>query len=314
MVMAVAGLGGCVSGGPTRLTAAGAEAPVAQAGPRCGRWVVGLDAALADKRILVLAGGMGTAEAPRFVGDVVCQLGKRGPVLLAFGWPRDVASVVNMRISGSGSAESRLRDHALWTHESTAEAGLETAAMWELVTQLATWRAAGLEVKVATFGAELGPDAYYDEDSEKQYYQPAALREALRKHPDGTVVLWLGAEDGARQSKGHAGGTMGSRLEEMEFALAGYQLERVEAAAAASTTAPSPKVAADNPWASAAVKPTTTAATSAATVPITGSGPTAPWAIERRAGETGFDGVFRVGATTASAAFRTEGADGADAR
>lgn len=277
----VAMLAACASG-PARLTAPGGEPAAAQAGPRCGRWVVGLDAALAGKRILVLAGGQGTAETPRFVGDVACQLGKRGPVLLAFGWPRKHASTVNLMLGGSSSAESRLRDDAMWSDERVVSAGFATQAMWELMVQLEAWRAAGLELKVATFGpdpVDKEENPYYDEDSE-QYYQPQALREALRKHPDGTVVLWLDADQGASQSKG-GGGTLGARLEEMDFTFAGYLLDEVAATSDTSATKGAAPAAPAAPGASAA-----------------------PWSLEPRPELEGYHGIFRLGATTQSADLR----------
>ena len=279
MAMAAA----CAGSSPARLTAPGGEPAAAPAGPRCGRWVVGLDAALAGERILVLAGGQGTAETPRFVGDVVCQLGKRGPVLLAFGWPRKLASTVNLMLGGSGSAESRLRDDAMWSDEGVVAAGLGTQAMWDLMGQLEAWRAAGLDLKVATFGpdpVDKEANPYYDEDSE-QYYQPQALREALRKHPDGTVVLWLDADQGASKGKGEGGETLAARLEDADFPFSSYLLDEIAATSDTSATKGAAPAAVAVPGASLA-----------------------PWALAPRPELDGYHGIFRLGTTTQSAEFR----------
>jgi hypothetical protein len=266
----------CAGGGPPRLTApGGAEVTRPEGARRCRHWVVGAEAATAERRIVVLAGGYGTAQAPRFAADLTCQLGAGKPVLLAIEWPRQLASTINLYLSGSASAEAKLRADALWTDETTRGAGRSTAAMWELMVQLKQWRAAGLEVRVVPFGAnpvtsEEGGADYQPDDSSERWYRQSELASALRRDPDAAVVLWVDEEDGA-----HAPGesdTLAVRMLEQEFPLRSFKLEAAGLPSAATPSGP------------------------ATAAPATA----APWSLERRTDVPRFDGVFRVGATTAS--------------
>jgi hypothetical protein len=266
-------MGGCAGGGPPRLTAPGATEVARPEGlKRCSHWIVGAAAATAEQRIVVLAGGYGTAEAPRFAGDLACQLGAKRPVLLALEWPRQLASTINLFLSGSGSAESTLRADALWTDETTRGAGRSTAAMWELLAQLKQWRAAGLEVRVVPFGAnpvsskEGGVD-YQPDDRSEPWYQQSELASALRRDPDAAVVLWVDEEDGAHTPGGS--NTLAARLLEQAHPLRSFKLETPSAAAASAAAAPSLV-------------------------------PPAPWSLELRTDVPRFDGVFRLGATSPS--------------
>jgi hypothetical protein len=258
----------CAGGGPPRLTAPGAaEVTRPEGARRCSHWVVGAEAAAAEQRMVVLAGGYGTVEAPRFAADLTCQLGATRSVVLAIEWPRQLASTINLFLSGSASAEAKLRGDALWTDATTRGAGRSTAAMWELLVQLKQWRAAGLEVRVVPFGAnpvtteEGGADYQPDEGSER-WYQQSELASARRRDPDAAFVLWVDEEDGAYAAGGSD--TLAAMLLEQDHPLRSFKLEAVSSAAAPVAASP------------------------------------APWSIERRADVPRFDGVFRLGATTPS--------------
>ena len=257
----------CAGGGPPRLTSPGAaEVTRPDGGKRCSHWVVGAKAASADQRIVVLAGGYGTAEAPRFAADLTCQLGAAQPVLLAIEWPRRLASSINLYLSGSASAEAKLRADALWTDETTRSAGRSTAAMWQLMEQLRQWRAAGLEVRVVPFGAnpvtsEEGGADYQPDDSSESWYQQSELASALNRDPDAVVVLWVDEEEGAH-TPGESD-TLAARMIAQDHPLRSFKLEAPSNA---------PALAA----------------------------PGSPWSLERRLDVPRFDGVFRLGATTSS--------------
>lgn len=238
----LAGLAGC-AGAPPRLVDASAPAPAA-AKRDCGRWVVGVAAAVREQRLIVLAGGLGTEEAPRFAGELVCQLGARQPVVLAVPWPRQLASTINLALGGSAAAEAKLRASPLWSDAGVREGGLATRAMWQLMERLRAWRAAGLEVKVVPFGKDFPDPAQNgyvpDEDSER-YYQISALEQALRRNPDAKVVLWLREQDGARQGamtsdrRGRHTPLVAAAIQSSNLELVSFQLEAGVAVAGEAT-------------------------------------------------------------------------------
>jgi hypothetical protein len=261
MMGAMAMVAGCAGGGHA-LTTAGAVSP--EVG-RCGRWIVGASAAAADQRIVMLGGGLGTAEGARFVGELACQLAKVRPVVVALPWPRQLASQLNLFIGGSTSAEAKLRGHALWTTKEVVSAGLASQAMWELLVQLRSWRAAGQELKVVPFGPEFseGEDGGYDRNypGHERYQQTYALGEALRKNGDALFLLWTEAGAASRTFKvGNEPSLAAALAGESSAKLATFALEAPPSAAA--------------------------------------------WSMERRQAKEkegdGYDGVFRLGATTAS--------------
>lgn len=270
--MMMGGLGACAGGGPPKLVAPGATADVRPEGDRrCARWIVGAAAAAAEQRVIVLGGGYGTAEAPRFVADLACQLGARAPVVVALEWPRQLAGPLTLWLGGSKTAEERLRAHPLWSDATSRNQGRATRAMWQLLEELRTLKAAGIELTVVPFGAELASD---DDDPSERWYRQNAVFSALRRYGDATFVVWVDEEDGA-YAPGESD-TLAASLREQYEKLRSFQLEEVGAAASA-------------PVASAGAAP----------MP-------APWALELRREMEGYDGVFRVGATTASPELTSE--------
>jgi hypothetical protein len=258
---AACGGAACAAGGAGvgRLTAAGPVHDVASS--RCGRWVVGAEAMVRTQPILILEGGQGTAEAPRFVGDLACQLAQHRPVVVAVAWPRNVASAVNLMVGGSKVAEARLREDAMWTAEPVTKAGLATTAMWELLLQLQAWRGAGLELRLEPFGPNPIDDDSDDrpDESSELYRQVEQLGEVRRRAPDAAIILWVSAEQGGAQHKGGPERSLASQLEAAGTTALSFQLEPPAAASAA-----------------------------------------APWSLEQRRGLPGYDGVFRIGATSPS--------------
>lgn len=271
--MMMGGLGACAGGGPPKLVASGATADVRPAvDRRCPRWIVGATAATAEQRVIVLGGGYGTAEAPRFVADLACQLGARAPVVVALEWPRQLASQVTLLIGGSKTAEERLRAHPLWSDATMRSEGRATRAMWQLLEELRALKAAGIELTVVPFGAELGSDG---DDSSERWYRQNAVFSALRRYADATFVVWVDEEDGA-YAPGESD-TLAASLREQYDKLRSFQLEEVRAAPSAPS-APSGAAGAS---------------------PVAAAG-AAPWALELRREVERYDGVFRVGATTLS--------------
>lgn len=278
--MMMVGLGACAGGGPPKLVARGATADVRpEADRRCAHWIVGAAAAAAEQRVIVLGGGYGTAEAPRFVAGLACQLGAKAPVVVALEWPRQLASQLTLLLGGSKTAEERLRAHPLWSDATLRSEGGATRAMWQLLEELRALKAAGIELTVVPFGAELGSDV--DDPSERWYRQNAVLS-ALRRYADATFVVWVDEEDGA-YAPGESD-TLAASLREQYAQLRSFLLEQVGAA-------PS------SPGAAAGAAPAAAAGAS----PVAAAGAAAaPWALELRREVAGYDGVFRVGATSDS--------------
>jgi hypothetical protein len=281
-------MAGCGGAAAPRLTVPDPAVSGATAARACGRWVVGASAAVAEQRVLALAGGFGTEEAPRFVGELVCQLGERRPVVLVVPWPRQLASTLNLALGGSTGAEAKLRESGLWTHAPLRQRGLATAAMMQLVERLEGWRAAGLEVRLVPVGAELpDPESGYEPDeTSERYYQAHAIGQAIRKHPDAAVVLWLPLEEGDRD-------TLKGALGEVDTGLLTFRLEEPGANAAPT---PTPTAAAKATAAPATAAPTTSTTTVA-------PAEAAPWSLERRKDVGAYDGVFRLGGTSTSRYF-----------
>ncbi|MBK7533912.1 MAG: hypothetical protein IPI49_00795 [Myxococcales bacterium] len=307
---------------PQRLTAPGdATRPAVKLS--CPRYVVGAQAALSEQAVMAIFGGQGTAEAPRFVADLVCQLGQRQPVVLALEWPRKAASPVNRFLGGSVAAASALRADPLWTAAPSAARGLATVAMWQLLEQLRAWRVAGLELTVVTFGenAPASPEEAEDGYGEgwERYQRQELLGALARKHPDAKVVLWIdpgqlepvtsqrAASDDGEGSSGGRRRPAPDRLSFLEYAgtlaetAPRFVLEMpAEAATAAVTAAPT--------------EAATAAVTAAPTEAATAASAVAPWSLERRAGLPGYDGVFRLGPTTTSPRFAAAAPDAAAPR
>ncbi len=268
------GLVGC-GGGPRRVVASGPAADVRPAAERrCAHWIVGASAATAERRFLVLGGGYGTAETPRFVADLLCQLGAKGPVVLALAWPRPLASEVGLFLAGSMTAAARLRANALWTDPAARSEGRATAAMWQLLEQLRALRAAGVELAVVPFAADLAGGS---DDSSERWYAQSAISSAVRRYADSTFVVWVEEAEG-EYAIGESD-TIAASLRAQYEKLRSFKLEALSAAPAsdaARADAPALAVAA------------------------------APWALELRGDVERYDGVFRLGQTSRSPALESE--------
>lgn len=231
LLIAMTTAAGCAGGGAATLTAAGpAQAEVG----RCGRWVLGAAAALGDQRVVILGGGQGTVEAPRFAGELACQLGKGKPVVLALPWPRQLDSTLNLFLGGSASAEARLRAHRLWTAKETVGEGLASQAMWDLLLQLKAWRAAGQPIEVLAFGADFEEegDGYQYDASYERYLQSQALSDELRKKGDAAFVVWLSSDAGSRTAKVGGEASMAATMSESQTKFTSFRIEEPGAASA----------------------------------------------------------------------------------
>lgn len=234
----------------------------AAAGP-CGRWVVGAEAMVRSTSTLILDGGQGTVEGPRFLGELACQVARHRPVALALAWPRHLTAAANLMVAGSENAEAKLRGDSLWTAESAPSTGLATVAMWELLTQLQVWRRAGVNIKVVTYGADVSddPEAYQPDESSEMYSQVERLSEERRRSADTVLLLWVARGQGSLHGRGGDDASLASALESAGTKALSFQLEE----------------------------------------PTADPGPAnAPWSLERRTGLAGYDGVFRLGAPRSS--------------
>jgi hypothetical protein len=272
--------------GAGQLTAAG---PIHEATGRCGRWVVGAEAMVRSQPTLILEGGQGTVEAPRFLGELACQLAQHRPVVVAVEWPRNLASAVNLMVSGSKSAEARLRNDAMWTAAPTRTAGLATTAMWELLVQVQTWHGAGIDLTLVPFGPNPVDEngGYQPDESSELYNQVEQLGEVRRRAPDAAIIVWVGVEQGGRQGKGGPEMSLASHLESAGIKAVSFQLEPPADSGQGAVAAATSAMPAATPHALAAPD-------------------AAPWALERRSGLAGYDGVFRIGATSPSAPFAAD--------
>ncbi len=272
---------GCAAG-PARLTAG--LAPGQSARRACPRFVVGAEAAVRHSPVLVLSGGQGTVEAPRFLGDLACQLGGARPVVVALEWPRNAQGLLQRYLAGGANAEGKLRAHPLWTEAPAAERGLATQAMWELLVRLRELRATGVDVTVLPFGAnaptapEEAEDGYGDRW--ERYQRSEKLDELERKHADAAVLLWIDPAEVKRAYELDAGPDLPEQHADRRELVA-YVGSLGLRALRFQVEVPPP-----------AAQPTSTASAAAAV-----STPP-PWALERRAELSGFDGVARLGVPT----------------
>jgi hypothetical protein len=97
------------------------------------RAIDGVAALLEPGATIVFGENHGTAEAPRFVGDVACHAAKRAPVTLALEIPRDEKARIDLYLSSAGTSADRdaLLDGPFWHRED--QDGRSSEAMLALI-------------------------------------------------------------------------------------------------------------------------------------------------------------------------------------
>ena len=105
-----------------------------------------------EARVLLLGEVHGTVEAPRFTGDLVCQLASAGKtVVLGIEHESDLQPVYDRVIAGDADAVAQISKQTLWSGKFTD--GRFTRAIYELILRARDMRAAGLAVQLRAIDA-----------------------------------------------------------------------------------------------------------------------------------------------------------------
>jgi hypothetical protein len=109
----------------------GGPAPAAPA-PTCAA-IDGVDALLKPGATVLLGEMHGTAESPRFVGDLACHAAQRGPVTIALEIPQDEQPRIDRYLASAGTDADRaaLLDSEFWTRPD--QDGRSSQAMLALI-------------------------------------------------------------------------------------------------------------------------------------------------------------------------------------
>jgi hypothetical protein len=134
------------------------------------------------RRIVVFGEVHGTEEAPKFVGNWICNLAAQGEaVVVGIEHPSDEQALLDSFMStDSGEAAGVLLDSPFWMRD--AQDGRTSAAMLELLEDLRKLRLSGADLKVVA----VGPSGAGDGSEISTHLR------ALGNNPDAKVVVLLG--------------------------------------------------------------------------------------------------------------------------
>lgn len=151
----------------------------------CGAGMGNLEAALAPRSAVIFGEIHGTKEIPRFIGSVVCEVSRLGPVVLGLEMPGDDHSLDAFLASDGGTMARRtLLSGPFWRRQS--QDGRSSLAMFELIDQMRTLRAGGREIEVLPFDAETTGDTTRDQ------LMAMAIAQKRRLSPDSRFILLMG--------------------------------------------------------------------------------------------------------------------------
>jgi len=173
------------------IAACGSTAPVTPAAsPAAAAACPAIDGVaelVAPGAMLVLGEIHGTAEVPRFVGDVACHAARSGPTTLALEIPRDEQPRIDRFLASPGAAADRaaLLAGGFWTRPD--QDGRSSQAMLELIDHVRAARAGGADLMIAAYDIADGtPPASRDRAMAE------AIAAARKAAPDRTFVVLSG--------------------------------------------------------------------------------------------------------------------------
>lgn len=162
----------------------GAATPAAAPPPACPRPIDGLAPLIAPGAVLLLGEVHGTAESPRFLGDVACHAARRAPVTVALEIPHDEQARLDAFLADPASSREALLAGPFWG----VRDGRSSVAMLELLERLRAERAAGLDVAVLAFDQGDGPRPPGTRDQG----MAARIAAAIEASPGRTVLVYAG--------------------------------------------------------------------------------------------------------------------------
>lgn len=169
------------------LTVGAAAAP--QAPPPCEP-IPGLEAEdIAKARFLIFGETHGTAEIPAFVGEAVCVLSGKRPVVLALELDEaeQASADAFLNTSGANSDVGRLLQTGAWSRPE--QWGVTSVAMFKLLDQMRVLRRQGRDITVVYFKplnlSDLNQDYY-------EVRMAALLAQAAEQHTNALVVGLVG--------------------------------------------------------------------------------------------------------------------------
>jgi hypothetical protein len=258
------------------IIAAACAHPRAPAAPAPTPAIDGLDALIAPGATLVLGEVHGTAESPRFAGDVALAAASRAPTTLALEIPRDEQARVDAYVAGGDRAA--LLAGPFW-HRATQD-GRSSAAMLELLTRV---RASGGALAVLAYDIAADDPAQTDGQT-RDLAMAARVVEARRAAPARTFVVY----GGNIHSRRTIGTPWGAAYRPMTWAIADAGVVLTTLDVRASGGAAWVCLMGDDG------KPLPCGPHETPAQPVART-----WYVER-GGADGHDGVYVVGVTTAS--------------
>jgi hypothetical protein len=232
--------------------------------------------AVLDAPLLVLGEVHGTREVPAFVTGYLCAAAKQQrKITLAIEFPSDEQSAIDAFMASSGTPQDgeRLTGTAFWRR--AAQDGRTSMAMLRMLDRVRTLRAGGADIKVLGIDSDMPP-------ARRDGFMADKLRSALREGAGRQVVALIGGLHAVRNK----GSRFNPHHESAIYLLADEHPLTLTVGTAGGTAwvcqGPSPASCHATAWDINRVAPT----------PATLFSLTPP--------SPQFDGVFFVGATTAS--------------
>jgi len=262
---------------PLFLTALLAALPVraATAGPDCSA-LEGIPPTVANSPLLVLGDVHGTREVPAFVGSYLCAAAQQGRALtLALELPAAGQEALDAFMASQGGPQDIARLTSGGTWRSSRQDGRTSIDMLRLFQRLRALRAGGFEIRVLAIDADVAP-------ARRDAAMAERLRAELRQGAGRQLVVLVGAL--------HAVRTRGNRFnpnyESTVYLLADQRPLALTVGTAGGTA-----------WVCRGGAAASCGAT-AWDINRVDPAPAAPFSLVPPSSQ--FDGVFYVGATTAS--------------
>ncbi len=105
-------------------------------------------AVMQDTRFLVVGETHGTTEIPALFGDIVCDLAKTRPIIVAFEWSERSKADIDayMQSDGGDAARKQLMNSRIWSRDFAD--GRSSVAMLNLLSELRNLRQRGANLKI----------------------------------------------------------------------------------------------------------------------------------------------------------------------
>jgi hypothetical protein len=174
-----------------------------QAAVDCGRAVTGLDSLIVGPGVITIGETHGTAEIPRFVGDLACQIARGGvPVRVGLEFPGRHQPAFDAFLGSAGTPAdvAALRGYEVWQVRPPFADGRSSVAMFGLVQRVRAWKAAGLPVDLFLYDQSVAQR----DDGPRDRNMAVNIASEFDRHPDSILVM-LGGDGHTLEFPEHPG-------------------------------------------------------------------------------------------------------------